>query len=142
MIELDLEEAISSEAKNVADEGAAKGLVPKAIQAKAAGAAAQDRAKLDRDAKDAANFKDGNVLSSIGYTYVGFGDYQKGIAALQQGIAKGGLKHPEETRMQLGIAYYQAGQLPKAIETFSSFSGGGSAALLAHYWTIKAKQGA
>lgn len=142
LIELDLQEAISSEAKNVADEGAGKGLVPKATQARADGAAAVDRAKLDRDAKEAAGFGDGNVLSSIGYTYVGFGDYQKGIAALQQGIAKGGLKHPEETKMQLGIAYYQAGQLPKAIETFNSFPGSGPTAQLAHYWAIKAKQGA
>jgi outer membrane protein assembly factor BamD (BamD/ComL family) len=142
MVDLDLAEGISSEAKSVADEGAGKGLVPKATQAKADAAAAQDRAKLDRDAKDAETFKDGNVLASIGYTYVGFGDYTKGIAAMQQAIAKGGLKHPEETKIELGIAYYQAGQFPKAVETFNGITGSGQAAQVARYWAIKAKQGA
>jgi hypothetical protein len=138
MVELDLQEGISSEAKAVADEGGSA--VPKATQAKAAGAAAQDKAKIDRDAKDAEGFKDGNVLVTIGYTYVGFGNTAKGIELLQQGIAKGGLKHPDEAKLMLGAAYFQAGQMPKAIETFSTITNG-SAGDLARLWVLRAKQG-
>jgi hypothetical protein len=140
MVELDLQDGISSEAKAVADEGGSK--VPKALQAKAAAAASDDRKKLDRDAKDAEGFKDGNVLVTIGYTFVGFGETQKGIDLLQKGIAKGGLKHADEAKLMLGIAYFQAGQMPKAIETFDSVTGGAGASDVAHLWSIRAKQGA
>ena len=138
MIELDLQEGISSEAKAVADEGGSA--VPKGVAAKASAAAAQDKAKIDRDAKDAEGFKDGNVLVTIGYTYVGFGNAAKGLELLQQGIAKGGLKHPDEAKLMLGAAYFQAGQMPKAIETFDSISG--PAADIAKLWSLRAKQGA
>ncbi|MEI9986623.1 MAG: hypothetical protein WDN69_27695 [Aliidongia sp.] len=141
MVELDLQEGISSEAKAIADEGAAKGLVAKPLQNKATAAAAEDRKKLDRDEKEAAGMKDGNLLISIGYTYIGFADYQKGIAALEQGIAKGGLKHPEEARQELGIAYFQAGQAEKAIATFDSVSGTGPAGDVARLWAMRMKQG-
>ena len=66
---------------------------------------------------------------------------EKGIDLLQKGIAKGGLKHPDEAKLMLGIAYFQAGQMPKAIETFNSVTGGNGAADVAHLWTIRAKQG-
>ncbi|MEI9984033.1 MAG: tetratricopeptide repeat protein [Aliidongia sp.] len=140
MVELDLQDGVSSEAKSVAEDSACS--VPKALQAKAAAAAAEDRKKLDRDAKDAEGFKDGNVLVTIGYTFVGFGEHQKGIAALEQGIGKGGLKHPDEAKLMLGIAYFQAGQYPKAIDTFNAIKGGNGAADLAHLWALRAKQGA
>ncbi len=139
MVELDLQDGIYSEAKSVADE---TGGVSKALKAKADAGAAQDHGKIDRDTKDAQGFKDGNVLVTIGYSYVGYGDKQKGIELLQQGIAKGGLKHPDEAKLLLGIAYFQAGQMPKAIETFDSVTGGGGAADIAHLWSIRAKQGA
>ena len=116
--------------------------IAKPLQAKANAAAAADRKKLDRDEKEAAALKDGNLLVSVGYTYVGFADYQKGISALEQGIAKGGLKHADEAKLMLGIAYFQAGQMPKAIETFESVTGGAGASDVAHLWTIRAKQGA
>ena len=141
MVELDLQEGISSEAKAIADEGAAKGLVAKPLQNKAIAAAAADRKKLDRDEKDAAGMKDGNLQISIGYTYIGFGEYQKGIAALEQGIAKGGLKHPDEAQLQLGIAYFQTGQTEKSVATFNTVSGTGAAADLARLWVLRAKQG-
>jgi hypothetical protein len=142
MVELDLADGISSEAKVIADEGAAAGLVPKALQGKAAAAAAADHKTLDRDEKDAVGNKDGNVLVSIGYTHIGFGEFQKGIVAMEQGIAKGGLKHPDEAKLELGIGYLQAGQPAKAIETFNTVSNAGGAADLAHLWVLRAKQGA
>jgi len=142
MVELDLQEGISSEAKAIADEGVAKGFISKPLQAKATTAAANDRKNLDRDERDAAGMKDGNLQIGTGYTYIGFGEYQKGIAALEQGIAKGGLKHPDEAKLQLGIAYFQAGQFPKAIEVFNTVSGAGGAGDLAHLWVLRAKQGA
>ena len=142
MVELDLQEGISSEAKAIADEGAAKGLVAKPLQAKATAAAEADRKKLDRDEKEAAALKDGNLLVSVGYTYVGFTDYQKGIAALEQGIAKGGLKHPDDAKLALGIAYFQAGQSEKALAAFKSVTDPGSAGDVARLWALRVQQGA
>ena len=36
--------------------------------------------------------------------------FDKGIPLIEQGIAKGGLKVPDEAKLRLGLAYMRAGQ--------------------------------
>ncbi len=79
--------------------------------------------------------KDGNALVRIGMAYTGLGQYDKGIALMQKGIAKGGMKHPEDARLHLGIAYLRAGNKAKANETLRGVKGTDGAADLARLWT-------
>jgi len=71
----------------------------------------------------------------IGMAYTGLGQYDKGIALIQQGIAKGGHKHVDDARLHLGIAYVRAGNRAKANEAFRSVKGTDGAADLARLWT-------
>jgi tetratricopeptide (TPR) repeat protein len=78
--------------------------------------------------------KDGNALVRIGLGYTGLGQYDKGIALIQKGIAKGDLKHPEDARLALGIAYFRAGNKAKAAEAFRGVKGTEGTADLARLW--------
>ncbi|MDR3479211.1 MAG: tetratricopeptide repeat protein [Burkholderiaceae bacterium] len=99
--------------------------------------------KLDEDIKalpqaeaEASKAKDGNALLSVGYEYVSNGQFDKGIALIEQGIAKGELKHPDDAKLHLGLAYLQADKKAKALAAFKTVQGTDGTAELAHYWTI------
>jgi hypothetical protein len=62
--------------------------------------------------------------------------YDKGIGLMQSGIAKGGLKAPEEAKLRLGMAQARAGKKADAIATFQTVKGGGGAGDLAKYWVM------
>jgi hypothetical protein len=56
---------------------------------------------------------------------------------MEQGLRKGGLKHPDEARLHLGYAYHLAGQNQKAIRVFKTVHGADGAASLARLWIIR-----
>jgi hypothetical protein len=64
----------------------------------------------------------------------------KGVGFIQQGIAKGGLKNPEEAKLRLGMAQALAGKKAEAIQTFETVKGGGGAGDLAKYWIVHLNQ--
>jgi hypothetical protein len=142
MTQLALQNGQAAEAKAVIDEGFARGLVGKGAEAerqkRLQALAAQKAADAPKDlAKaEAESAGDGNVLVRIGMAYVGLGQVDKGIALMQSGIAKGGLKHPDEARLHLGIAYLRAGNKAKAMEALRSIKGtSDGTADLARLWT-------
>ncbi|GAC1417821.1 MAG: hypothetical protein NVSMB6_20010 [Burkholderiaceae bacterium] len=57
---------------------------------------------------------------------------------MEQGIARGGLKRPEDAKLHLGIAYLQAGKKAEAIKMLKTVQGGDGTADLARYWIILA----
>ncbi len=59
---------------------------------------------------------------------------------MEQGIKKGGLRRPEDAKLHLGIAYLQAGQKAKALQTFKTVGGTDGAAELARLWTVQARR--
>jgi len=63
-----------------------------------------------------------------------------GLPLMEQGIAKGGLREPEDAKLHLGIAYLAAGQKPKAIQTFKEVGGTDGTADLARLWLIHAQR--
>ncbi|NGY07048.1 hypothetical protein G7Y85_19920, partial [Solimonas terrae] len=63
----------------------------------------------------------------------------KGIALMQQGIAKGGLKNPDVARLHLGYAQLLAGKKADAVRTLSSVRGKDGSASLARLWLIKSR---
>ena len=101
--------------------------------------------KMDDDQKamaqaeaDASKAADGNALLIVGYDYVTIGQFDKGISLIEQGIAKGNLKHPDDAKLHLGMAYLQADKKSKGLATLKTVQGTDGTLELAHYWTILA----
>ena len=85
--------------------------------------------------------KDGNQLVQVGYTYVTMGQYDTGISMIEKGIAKGGLKRPEDAKLRLGLALLQSGKnKQKAVQTLRSVQGSDGAADLGRLWAVYASQ--
>jgi Flp pilus assembly protein TadD len=60
---------------------------------------------------------------------------------MEQGIKKGGLKRPEDAKLLLGYAQFQAGQRAKAAQTLKGVQGNDGPADLARLWTLLAQRG-
>jgi len=146
LAELALKDGFPTEAKKVMDAGYAAGVLG------TGGSAAQHRQLRDRATKEAANdakniasgeagaakAKTGAGLVNLGWAYVTMDQFDKGIPFIEQGIAKGGLKSPDEAKVRLGMAYLRAGQKDKAISTFQSVKAGGGLSDIAKYGIVLA----
>lgn len=144
LAELALRDGFPTEAKKVVDAGFAAGVLG------TGGSAAAHRTLRDRATKEAAGDaktiaageagaakgKAGTGLVNLGWAYVTMEQYDKGIGFIQQGIAKGGLKQPDEAKLRLGMAYARSGQKDKAIETFKDVKAGGGLSDTAKYWIV------
>jgi hypothetical protein len=118
MAQLLLQAGLPAEAKSVVDKGYAAGVLGTGAEAprqqrlrdlvnKNATDAAASLAKRTAEAKAA---KTGDDLVEIGSEYVSMGRRDEGIDLIQQGIAKGGLKRPEDAKLRLGVAMLQSGK--------------------------------
>ena len=137
------------EAKIVLDQGLAKNAFSGADAAEAKKlndqvikSAAQDKTQFAANEASAKSAKDGEALINLGMSVSQEGQAEKGLALVEQGIAKGNLKRPEEGKLHLGIAQWRAGKSDEALKTFQSISGGGSVQSLAHVWTLVVQSGA
>jgi hypothetical protein len=86
----------------------------------------------------------GLALVNLGYAYVTEGQYDRGLAMMERGMAKGvgkGVpnKKPQDSRLHLGIAYLMAGKKEKALETFKQIGGVHGAADMGRLWSIHAR---
>ena len=90
--------------------------------------------------KDALADKAGNGLVAVGYNYVVEGAPQKGLAFMEQGIQKGGLKRPEDAKLLLGIAQLQGGSKARALQTLKGVHGTDGTADLARLWILLAQR--
>jgi hypothetical protein len=137
------------EAKAVLDPGLAKNAFTGADAAEArklndqvTKAAAQDKAQMAANEASAKSSKDGEALVSLGVSLSQGGQADRGLALIEQGIAKGSLKRPEEAKLHLGVAQWRAGKSDEALKTFQSVSGGGAVQSLAHVWALVVQSGA
>jgi tetratricopeptide (TPR) repeat protein len=94
-----------------------------------------DRGSLTQQATEAEKAGTGQVLVGLGQAYLSYGDYDKAIAALEKGIAKGGVTDADEAQISLGIAYLKKGQKEQAREAFKKAQGKWKD--LAELWTIR-----
>ncbi|MEJ7808376.1 MAG: tetratricopeptide repeat protein [Telluria sp.] len=132
------------EAKQVIDAGFAAGKLGtgkdaskhKQLQDKAAKGAADDAKTIDAGEAGAAKAKTGTPLVNLGYAYVTLGQFDKGIDLMKQGIAKGGLKNPEDAKLRLGVAHAKAGKKDEALKIFETVKGTDGTGDLARYWTM------
>lgn len=142
MAQLALQERQAAEAKKILDQGYKAGVLGKGAEAerqkRLLALAEQRLASAPEDLKAAeaegTTDKDGNTLVRTGLAYSGLGQHDKGIALIQQGIAKGGLRNPADANLHLGIAYLRAGQKNNAVQAFRKVTGTDGAADLARLW--------
>lgn len=98
---------------------------------------AEAKANIAAQAAEAANQKTGDDLVKVGYAYASMGEADQGIKLIEQGIAKGGLKRPEDAKLLLGKALLHAGKnKPKAVQMLRSVKGTDGAAEIARLWTV------
>ena len=95
----------------------------------------ESKAAIAGQASEAAAQKTGDDLVKVGYAYVTLGEADKGIALIEQGIAKGGLKRPEDAKLRLGMALLPRNKA-KAVQTLRSVGGNDGAADIARLWVI------
>jgi hypothetical protein len=103
-------------------------------------AAATDLAQMAANESAARSAKDGNALVSQGLNETLNDNAAKGAELIEQGIAKGGLRAPDEARLHLGYAQIRAGRDADALKTFQAINGGAPGTVqLAHVWMLYAQ---
>ena len=148
LAETALRDGFPTEAKNVLDAGYAAGVLGKggnakthdALRSRANKGAADDAKNIAAGEASAAKSKNGAGLVNLGWAYVTMGQADKGIGFIQQGIAKGGLKQPDEAKIRLGAAQAKAGRKDEAIKTFESVKAGGGLSDVARVWAMSLRQ--
>ena len=148
MAQLALQADLASEGKQVIDKGMSSGALSSGAQADRAKRLqtlvdkklATDTASRAEDERQAAAAKSGDAMVVLGMSLVYAGQAAKGVQLMQEGIAKGGLKRPEDAKLHLGIGQLAAGDKAKAQATFKSVQGTDGTADLARLWALYARR--
>ncbi|MCU6433943.1 hypothetical protein LPB67_09185 [Undibacterium sp. Jales W-56] len=101
---------------------------------------AESKTNAAANEAEANQSKDGTGLVNLGYAYVTAGQTDKGLKMIEQGIAKGELKRPDDAKLLQGIALIEAGKKSNAIKVLKTVQGADGTADLARYWMIYANQ--
>ncbi|MFO1227631.1 hypothetical protein [Roseateles sp.] len=91
--------------------------------------------------KAADDARDGNAYVQLGLAAAYRGDAKGGVALIEKGIAKEGLKRPEDAKLYLGLAHFLGGDLSKAQSAWKSVRGSDGSADLARLWIIQSRTG-
>jgi len=144
--QLSLQEGFPVEASKIIDQGYSAGLLgtgPDAARHKrlkdlAAKSLAEDEAAL---AKAGGPAKDGKALFNEGFNLVLHGKSDKGLEMMEQGLKLGtGFRRIDHAKLQMGYAYYLAGQKQKAQQAYKRVQGDDGAVSLARLWMIRLSQ--
>jgi len=106
---------------------------------KAKQAAASDQATLEKTAKEAETATTGGKNAGMGVAYLTYGQYDKAVDQFTKAIAKGGLRNPASTQLQLGVALLRAGHKEEAIKAFKAVKGDPVLERLGQLWAIHAR---
>jgi hypothetical protein len=136
------------EAEAILEKGQAKGVFSdpkmadrsKRLLANAKMQADQDRAGLDKIAKDAAAGKTGDKDVSVGLAYLSYQQYDKAIEAINRGLSKPGVQNQGEANLLLGIAQLGAGHKDDAQKAFNAVKGDANLERIANLWSLHARQ--
>jgi len=145
MAQLALQAGLPAEGRRIADQGfkaGALGTGPEAARHQrlmdlATRQEGEAKAGIAAQAAEAAKQATGDDLVKVGYAYVSLGDMDQGIKLIEQGVAKGSLKRPEDAKLRLGMALLQAGKnRQKAVQVLRSVTGNDGVAEIARLWTV------
>ncbi|WP_137733989.1 hypothetical protein [Pseudaquabacterium pictum] len=135
---------LPAEAQALLDDGYKAGLLGKGpnaaadqkLRESATKAAAQDRATLAETEAAALKAPNGNALYGLGMAVSSTGAHERGLALITQGIAKGGLRRPDDAQLHQGIVALRAGKADQAKAAFAAVKGSDGAADLARLFTV------
>jgi tetratricopeptide (TPR) repeat protein len=144
MTNLSMAAVLPGEAKKVVDLGFTNGVLGvgpnaadhKKLRDKVTKAAADDLKSIAQGEASAAKSKEGTGLVNIGFAYVTYGQFDKGISLIDQGIKVGKLKQPEDAKLRLAEAYVLADKKAEAIATLNTITGGDGLPEIVKLWLI------
>lgn len=148
MAQLALQARLPAEGLKIVEQGFAKGALGTGPEASrhqrlknlALQRDAEKKASIAADETAARAEKSGDALIDVGYAYVTMGQVPKGIALIEEGIAKGGLRNPEDAKLRLGMAQIQApATKAKGMQTLRSLKGTDGVAEIGRLWTVLAR---
>jgi len=147
LAQLALQAGVPAEAKFVMDKGYAAGILGKGDQAARQGrlrdliakTLAESQKTRAEDERNALAARDGEDLVKVGLNDVYEGKADEGLALIEKGIKKGGLKRPEDAKLLLGEAQLHAGHKNRAVQTFKTVRGNDGAADIARLWVLEAR---
>ncbi|NWG73511.1 MAG: hypothetical protein HXY24_02710 [Rubrivivax sp.] len=147
MAQLALQAGLPAEGRRIVERGIAAGVLGTGAEAArhqrlldlAIKQEGEVTAGLEKAAADALAAKDGNALVQVGQVLVSTGQAERGAQLIEQGIAKGGLRRPEDAKLRLGQALLATGKnKPKALQTLRSVQGTDGTADIARLVAIQA----
>jgi hypothetical protein len=145
MAQLALQAELPTEGRKIVERGYAAGALGSGAESErhkrlrdlAIRQEAEEKARVAGEVTQAAQQKDGNALVKVGYELVTMGEVDRGIGLIEQGIAKGGLKYPEDAKLRLGMAQMQSTKSRgKAAQTLRSVKGNDGASEIGRLWTL------
>jgi tetratricopeptide (TPR) repeat protein len=136
------------EAQQLVEEGMANGVLKSADKAQqgrydrlleaAKQRAAASKTSLPQLAKQTEAAQNGQADVALGQAYLGAGEYDSAIAALQRGIKRGGVTDVDQAQVTLGYAYLKKGQKDQARSAFRTVKKDSQWAGLADLWLLRA----
>ncbi|HMC16198.1 MAG TPA: hypothetical protein VKI18_11235 [Albitalea sp.] len=145
MAQLALQESSPVEARKVIERGFTSGVLGsgpdaerhKRLRELATKSVAEEQRSLvnsEAEASAAASAATGMPLFNLGWALLQQGQADKGIALMELGLQKGGLKRSEEARLHLGLALISTGHKAKAVPVLKAVQGNDGSADLARLW--------
>ena len=101
--------------------------------------AAADKILLPKTAAEAAASPLGAKDVSVGLAYLGYGQYDKAVEAIERGLSKPGVRNAADAQLLLGIAELSAGQKEQARKAFKAVKGDPELQRLAKLWSLHAQ---
>jgi hypothetical protein len=145
LAQLSLQAGLPAEARRIIDQGYKAGALGSGAEAArhqrlkdlALKQEAEQKAAIAEQATEAAAQKTGDDLVKVGGAYVAMGQVDEGIALIEKGIAKGGLKRPDDARLRLGMAQLQSAKAKAgAAQTLRGVKGADGVAEIARLWLV------
>ncbi len=147
MAELTLQAGSPAEALKLMEQGYAAGVLgsgdkvteQQRFKDKAAKLAAEDRNTLEKDLLGAKKAADGTAMFNYGFNMVHLGLTERGLAQMEQGLAKGIARNGDLARLRLVAVYVQTGQRDKAKQVLAGLTGKNDPVGLddtVRYWTL------
>jgi hypothetical protein len=145
LAQLALQAGLPVEAKVIVDKGYASGALgtgPEAARHQrlkdlVLKSEAESAANIAGQAAEAATQKDGNDLVKVGNVYASMGQHDKAVELIEKGIAKGGLKRPEDAKLRLALAMLQSPKFKsKGLQALRSVGGTDGTAEVARLYAV------
>jgi hypothetical protein len=145
MSRLALDQGLPGEAQSTVEEGFQKGIFKDAREKdrstrlldEAKKAAAYDKTTIDKQDAAAKAKPTGDSDVKLGAAYLSYDQTEKAIEAIKRGVAKGGVKDPDEAGLLLGMAYLRMGNKAEAANAFRTVTQNPLMARVAKFWLLK-----